>query len=150
MNKIIKIFNFLLLIIAILISYFIFSRKEIRFNALKTLFEAMTNYLNIGRQEKTVSASSKFIYVDTDCYTNDSYSIYSPIKGTVVQVDESSLIIKCENNFYAYFDNLVNINVKKLDVVSCDDSLANFIDYFNFYFMYNNTKYTYEEIMENY
>lgn len=149
MNRVIKLFNFILLIIAIVISYFIFSKKEIRFNALKSLFETMTNYLNIGKQEKMVSTFSKFICVGEDCYTNDSFSIYSPKKGTVISADENSIVIKCEDNYFAYFDNLINVNVKKLDVVSSEYSLANFIDYFNFYFIYDNNKYTYEEIMEN-
>ena len=49
MKKIISIVNLILLVTSIIISSMIFSNKEIKFNALKSVFEAFSNYINIGK-----------------------------------------------------------------------------------------------------
>ena len=133
----------------ILISCLIFTNKEVKVNALKSVFEAFSNYINIGKISSPVSSINYFIHIANDKYFNESYSIHAPIKSTVIKYDESSILLKCDNSYYAYFDNLVNVNVTYLDVVEPKYSLANFIDQFTFYFYKDNVKYSYEEVMES-
>ena len=103
----------------------------------------VTAFFDIKREEFGKFARSN------DKYFNESYSIHAPIKSTVIKYDESSILLKCDNSYYAYFDNLVNVNVTYLDVVEPKYSLANFIDQFTFYFYKDNVKYSYEEVMES-
>ena len=150
MKLLFKLLNAFLLVVAIIIAYCIFTKKDVNFNRLKSLFETMTNYLNIGKEDKSVSNFPKFISISDDKYYNDNYSVYTPKKGTVMYVTQNSITIKCHDNYYAYFSNVINVKVSKLDVVTDEYALANFIDYFTFYYIYNGNKYTYEEIAESY
>ena len=149
MKKCISIVNIFLLVISIIISSMIFSNKEIKFNALKSVFEAFSNYINIGKHTSTVSSFNYFVYISNNKYYNVSNSIHSPTKGTIIDYSDDSLLIKCDNNYYAYFENIINIEVSYLDVVDPSFSLANFIEDFTFYFIKGSTKFTYEEVMAN-
>lgn len=150
MKKILVIINILLIVVSIVISCLIFSNREFKVNALKSVFEAFSNYINIGKSSTPVSSFNYFIYKANNKYYNVDYSIHSPTKGTVIDYDESSILIKCENSYFAYFDDVINVNVHILDVVDPSYCLANFIEDFTFYFYKGNNIYTYEEIMENY
>lgn len=150
MKKVLMIANLLLIITSIVISCFIFNNKAVKVNALKSVFEMFSNYINIGKTSSTVSSLNYFIYKANNKYYNVDFSIHSPTKGTVVSYDETSIVIKCDNYYYAFFDDLINVKVHLYDVVEPKYCLANFIDDFTFYFYKDESKYTYEEIMVNY
>ena len=58
-------------------------------------------------------------------------------------------IKKSKNNGYlAFFDNLVSVSISKYDVIETFNKLGYFEDYFIFYFIKGEEKYSYEEIME--
>ena len=146
-KKVIKFLNLILIIIAIIISYLMFTNKEVNFKKLHNLFNVITNYLNLGYKEKSVSSSIKFINIENDNYFNYDYQVYAPSNGTILDCNDNSIIVKCENGYLAIFENLINVNVSKFDVVYKNDRLANFIETFTFYYFLNGEKYTYEEII---
>ena len=110
----------------------------------------MTNHININKEEQMVSSQLNYIKIDNYTYTNENHSIYSPFSGTVVDRNNESIIIKCENGYYVFFSSLINISVRKYDVISNSDKLAEFIETFNFYLMKDGKVYSYEEIVSNY
>ena len=58
----------------------------------------------------------------------------SRMRATIMGDDYITL--RCDNGLICHFSNLVNINVKLLDVINKDYALANFIDYFIFFIIY--------------
>lgn len=150
MKKLIKLINFILIISALIISSLIFINKEVNLYGVKKIYNHLTNFIYIKTNEsKSVSSSIKFIKIDNNKYYNDSFTIYCPYKATVIDVNESEIILKCENNYYAYFSNLASVNVSKYDFIVPEDKLAYFIDHFVFYFFKDNERYTYEEVCCN-
>lgn len=149
MKKTIKILNIILILIAVLLSYLIFSKKNIQFNVLKKIFEATYNYINVGSTNQKVSSFMYFVPINKNQYYNEYHEIYSPQKSTILSVDDESITLKCENGYHAYFGNLLNIQVTNNDVIYPSFAIANFDDYFIFYFYKNGVVYSYEEIMGN-
>lgn len=145
-KSILKIINIFLVIIALILAYLIFIKKDLHLEKLNNYFHALTNYLNILNKPTTVSNTNKFIHLDNDIYYNEDYQIYSPYYGTILKVSDHEITIKCNNGYLAYFENIINVNVNIFDVVNKDDSLANFIDNFTFYLTYDGKKYSYYEI----
>jgi len=148
MKKVIKTINFFLLIIAILLSFLIFKNKDFNLGKLNQLFNTMTNFLNIGKTNQKVSSSVNFIKLEKDKYYNDSFTVFSPFKGTIIDKQKTSITIKCDNGYLAFFDNLVSVSISKYDVIETFNKLGYFEDYFIFYFIKGEEKYSYEEIME--
>lgn len=143
-------FNLILLLTAIIISMLIFNNKTMNVNLFKNLFESMTNHLNIKNKDKEVANENILIRINEYTYTNDSFSVYCPFKATIIDNFENALILKCENNYYAYFENIFNIKVNKFDYVNSYDELANFEETFTMYFYKEGIKYSYEEVIRNY
>ena len=150
MKRIIKLCNFILLIICVIISSLLFINKQYSLNTLKNVFNNLFSFAYIGYDNMTTSSSQNFIKLEQDKYYNDSYSIYTPMKGSVIKVGKDYIDIKCENGLICHFSNIININVKVLDVINKDYKLANFIDYFIFYFIDDGKILSYEQVMENY
>ena len=150
MKRIIKLCNFILLIICVIISSLLFINKQYSLNTLKNVFNNLFSFAYIGYDNMTTSSSQNFIKLEQDKYYNDSYSIYTPMKGSVIKVGKDYIDIKCENGLVCHFSNIININVKVLDVINKDYKLANFIDYFIFYFIDDGKILSYEQVMENY
>ena len=148
-KRIIKLINILFLIVSLFLAYNIFIKKDTDFSFLKNLYTTMTNHININKQDQTVSTLNYYLKVKNYTYTNESYSVYCPYNGTVVKQTNSEIIIKCDNGYYAFYSSLINVAVKKNDVITTQDQLANFIDTFNFYFMKGEHIYSYEEIVTN-
>lgn len=150
MKRIIKLINLLLLIICIILSSLLFINKQYSLNILKNIFDNLFSFAYIGYDNIITSSSLNFIKIDQYKYYNDSFSIYSPMKGSVIKVGKDYIDIKCDNGLICHFSNIINVNVKVLDVINKDYALANFIDYFVFYFLDDGKILSYEQVMENY
>lgn len=148
-NKI-KIINVWLIILSLIISTLIFNYKTMNITFINNVFSSMINHTHLGKQDSSVSNNLNYIRIADNTYTNASYCVYSPFIATVIEVNESSIVLKNHDNIYIFFENIININVKRLDYVNCDDILANFIDNYKLYFIKNNECLTYEEIFRNY
>lgn len=147
MKRLFKMFNFFLLIIAIILSFLIFKNKSLNFGKLNTIFHSMTNFINIGKNQNIVSNTIDFIKIENYKYYNESFSIYSPFNATVIDKSDCTITIKCENGYFATYSNLVQVSVNKYDVITPNDKLGLFADYFEFYFFDDEKRYSYEEIM---
>lgn len=143
-----NILNFIMIVASIIISMLIFNQKIFSNDFLKSLFETMTNHLTIDGMDKEVANENVLIKVDTYSYANNSLEVYCPFKATVIDIDNSIIVLKCENNYYAYFEDIFNIKVKKFDYVTSNDSLANYLDQFKMYFYKEGIKYSYEEVIK--
>lgn len=150
MKRIIKVFNLILLVISIAISSLLFINKQYSFNILKKAFDKLFSYAYIGYNQVNTSSSLNFINISGDKYYNSSFSVFSPYKASVIKIGDDYIILKCDNGLICHFSNLINIDVKLLDVINKDYALANFIDYFVFYFIDDGKILSYEEVMENY
>ena len=147
MKRILKIFNFLLIIIACILSAKIYLDKSINLQITNSFYSFLTSYTKIVNNKKSVSNSLNYIKVNNYLYTNNSHSIYSPFNGNVIDVDDSSITIKCENNYILVFKDLINVNVYRYDYITSEDLLANFIDNYYMFFYKDNQKISYEEII---
>ncbi|MCI5745649.1 MAG: hypothetical protein MR270_05140 [Erysipelotrichaceae bacterium] len=145
-KRTLKYVNLLLLSIAILTSFLIFKKRVINTSSISKIYNVLTSYLLIGSKEKEVSSTIKFIHIEKDKYYNNEHNVYSPFNGTIINCDNNSLVIKCDNQFFAYFNSLVNVNVAKYDCITTSDILASFDEYFTFYLSFMNERYSYEEI----
>ena len=150
MKSIIKVVNLILLVISIVISSLLFINKQYSFNSLKKVFDKLFSYAYFGYNEINTSSSLNFIKVSDNKYYNESFSVFSPYKASVIKTGDDYITLRCDNGLICHFSNLVNINVKLLDVINKDYALANFIDYFIFYFIDDGKILSYEEVMENY
>lgn len=144
-----KIINSILIFLLISLSCLIFQHKTINLSFLQNIFYSMIAHTSLEKGEINVSNSINFIKVSQYTYTNTSYCIYSPFKATVIEIYESSLILKSNDNLYIYYEDIFNINVKKMDYVNYDDVLANFDDVYKMYFVKEGKIYSYEEIIGN-
>ena len=125
MKKAIKIMNLFMILISLIASGFIFVNKDYSMPISKKIYRLIDNF-----------------------YYNDSYSIYSPFIATILEIDTDSIYLKCNNDFVVCFKNIINIKVNKYDVVDTNVKLANFIDYFQMYFIKGDKTYSYEEVIE--
>lgn len=148
-KKLFKLINAILIIISLFLAYNIFIKKDMDFSFLKNLYSTMTNHININKYNQTVSTINYYKKVAEYTYTNESYSVCCPYNGTIIKQNDSEIVIKCDNGYYAYYSSLINIVVRKNDVITSQDELANFIDTFNFYFKKGEQVYSYEEIVTN-
>lgn len=149
MSKIIKTINSFLLVIIVVLSFFIFKNKNYDYSKYMPLFNSLTNFLNFKIKIENVSSTIDFIKISKNKYYNESYYVYSPYNGTVLDVSDNMVIIKCDNGYLAIFDNLEKIDVLKYDVIDKNTKLGFFIDHFIFYFEKNGIRYEYEEIISN-
>lgn len=149
MKKIIKLINLFLLVIAITLSNLIFYKKNFNLNFIYKLYQNMISFVNIGKNVEDVSGSMKFIRLNEYHYYNDEYCVYSLKKGTVVEKNESSILVKSYDNEYQYFANLINITVNKYDVIDSEYPISNFIDYYVFYLIIDGECISYEKYIEN-
>jgi hypothetical protein len=141
--------NTILILTAISISVLIFTHKSLNTTIIRNLFETMTNHISINDKEKEVANENILIKLNEYTYTNDSYSVYCPFKATVIDTNDNNIILKCDNDYYAYFENVINVNVNKFDYVDSYDELANFEDCFTMYFYKEGIKCSYEEIIRS-
>ena len=141
--------NTILILTAISISFLIFTHKSLNTTIIRNLFETMTNHISINDKEKEVANENILIKLNEYTYTNDSYSVYCPFKATVIDTNDNNIILKCDNDYYAYFENVINVNVNKFDYVDSYDELANFEDCFTMYFYKEGIKFSYEEIIRS-
>ena len=109
----------------------------------------MISFVNIGKNVEDVSSSMKFIRLNEYHYYNNEYCVDSLKKGTVVEKNESSILVKSYDNEYQYFANLINITVNKYDVIDSEYPISNFIDYYVFYFIIDGECISYEKYLEN-
>ena len=149
MVKIIKLINWFLIVICICISSLLFINKQYSLNTVKNIFDNLSSFLYLGYKDVSTSSSLDFIKIGENKYFNNSFSVYSPLKASVIKKGEDYLILKCDNGLICVFENIINIKVDVLDVINSDYSIANFIDYFIFYFVNDGVKLSYEEIMGN-
>ena len=147
MKRIIKLCNFILLVICVCISSLLFINKQYNLKTLHNIFNNLFSFAYFNYEEVNTSSSLNFIKIDKYKYYNESFKIYSPFKASVIKKENDSLILKCDNGLICYFSNLINVNVNVLDVISKDYELANFIGYFVCYFIYDGKIKTYEEVM---
>ena len=136
MKKAIKILNLFMILISLIVSGFIFVNKDYSMPISKKIYGLIDNFLFINANNNSVNNY------------NDSYSIYSPFIATILEIDTDSIYLKCNNDFVVCFKNIINIKVNKYDVVDTNVKLANFIDYFQMYFIKGDKTYSYEEVIE--
>lgn len=149
MKKAIKILNVLMIIISLALSGLIFINKDYSLTTIKKIYNVFDNFLLLNDSNKTVSSQMNFIKINENYYYNDSYCVYSPFKATVINYDKNSIYLKCDNSYIACLKNLINVNVSKYDVVVKGDKLANFVDYFELFFIKGESVYSYEQVLEN-
>ena len=148
MKKAIKILNLFLILISLIASGFIFVNKDYSMPISKKIYGLIDNFLFINANNNSVNNSLNYIKLKDNFYYNDSYSIYSPFVATILEIDTNSIYLKCNNDFVVCFKNIINIKVNKYDVVDTNVKLANFIDYFQMYFIKGDKTYSYEEVIE--
>lgn len=148
MKKAIKILNLFMILISLIVSGFIFVNKDYSMPISKKIYGLIDNFLFINANNNSVNNSLNYIKLKDNFYYNDSYSIYSPFIATILEIDTDSIYLKCNNDFVVCFKNIINIKVNKYDVVDTNVKLANFIDYFQMYFIKGDKTYSYEEVIE--
>lgn len=148
MKKAIKILNLFMILISLIVSGFIFVNKDYSMPISKKIYGLIDNFLFINANKNSVNNSLNYIKLKDNFYYNDSYSIYSPFIATILEIDTDSIYLKCNNDFVVCFKNIINIKVNKYDVVDTNVKLANFIDYFQMYFIKGDKTYSYEEVIE--
>lgn len=148
MKKAIKILNLFMILISLIVSGFIFVNKDYSMPISKKIYGLIDNFLFINANNNSVNNSLNYIKLKDNFYYNDSYSIYSPFIATILEIDRHSIYLKCNNDFVVCFKNIINIKVNKYDVVDTNVKLANFIDYFQMYFIKGDKTYSYEEVIE--
>ena len=148
MKKAMKILNLFMILISLIVSGFIFVNKDYSMPISKKIYGLIDNFLFINANNNSVNNSLNYIKLKDNFYYNDSYSIYSPFIATILEIDTDSIYLKCNNDFVVCFKNIINIKVNKYDVVDTNVKLANFIDYFQMYFIKGDKTYSYEEVIE--
>ena len=146
MKTIIKLINLFLLIICCVISSLLFINKDINLSSSNKIFSFFTNFIKLEGNFLNVSNNLNYINIDQYTYTNYSSCIYSPYKASVIEVKDERITLRCDNDYILVFEDVININVNKLDVVNVEDKLANFIENYSMYVIINGEKVSYESI----